>query len=93
MQEEYLSRILGRDLAALPEMLGAVPAGKVTALVFGVTSCSRSNSRYNPLPFETRAILVYEFARRLKADSGVDFHILGIPHAPPTGSFCGRVLK
>lgn len=92
-QEEYLNRILGRDLAALPEMLGAAPAGRVTALVFAVTSCNRSNSRYNPLPFETRAILVYEFARRLKADFGVDFHILGVPHAPPTGSFGARVLK
>ncbi len=92
-QEEYLNRILGRELAALPEMLGAAPVGKVTALVFAVTSCNRSNSRYNPLPFETRAILVYEFARRLKADFGVGFHILGIPHAPPTGSFGARVLK
>jgi len=92
-QEEYLSRILGRDLAALPEMLGDAPAGKVTALVFGVTSCNRSNSRYNPLPFETRAILVYEFARRLKADFGVDFHMLGIPHYPPSEKFAGLVLK
>ena len=92
-QEEYLSRILGRDLAALPEMLGDAPAGKVTALVFAVTSCNRSNSRYNPLPFETRAILVYEFARRLKADFGVDFHILGIPHYPPSEKFAGLVLK
>ncbi len=92
-QEEYLSRILGRDLAALPEMLGDAPAGKVTALVFAVTSCNRSNSRYNPLPFETRAILVYEFARRLKADFGVDFHVLGIPHYPPSEKFAGLVLK
>ena len=92
-QEEYLNRILGRDLAALPEMLGAAPGGKVRALVFAVTSCNRSNSRYNPLPFETRAILVYEFARRLKADFGVDFHILGIPHYPPSEKFAGLVLK
>ncbi len=92
-QEEYLNRILGRDLSALPEMLGTAPGGKVTGLVFAVTSCNRSNSRYNPLPFETRAILVYEFARRLKADLGVDFHILGIPHYPPSEKFAGRVLK
>lgn len=92
-QEEYLNRILGRDLAALPEMLGAAPTGKVAGLVFAVTSCNRSNSRYNPLPFEIRAILVYEFARRLKADFGVDFHILGIPHYPPSEKFAGLVLK
>lgn len=92
-QEEYLNRILGRDLAALPETLGAAPTGKVTGLVFAVTSCNRSNSRYNPLPFEIRAILVYEFARRLKADFGVDFHILGIPHYPPSEKFAALVLK
>lgn len=89
-QEEYLNRILGRDL---PELLGDAPAGKATGIVFAVTSCNRSNSRYNPLPFEIRAILVYEFARRLKADFGVGFHILGIPHYPPSEKFAGLVLK
>jgi len=92
-QEEYLNRILGRDILQLPEMLGSAPAGKVTDIVFAVTSCNRSNSRYNPLPFEIRAILVYEFARRLKADFGVPFHILGIPHCPPSDQFAGRILK
>jgi hypothetical protein len=92
-QEQYLSQILGRDLAGLPEMLGAAPTGVVTDIVFAVTSCNRSNSRYNPLPFEIRAILVYEFARRLKADFGVHFHILGIPHYPPTEKFAGLILK
>ena len=48
-------------------MLGDAPAGQVSDLAFAVTSCNRSNSRYNPLPFEIRAILVYEFARRLSA--------------------------
>ena len=92
-QEEYLNRILGRDLAALPETLGEAPAGKVTDIVFAVTSCNRSNSRYNPLPFEIRAILVYEFVRRLQADFGIHFHILGIPHYPPTERFAGLILK
>lgn len=92
-QEEYLNCILGRDLAALPEMLGEAPTGKVTDIVFAVTSCNRSNSRYNPLPFEIRAILVYEFVRRLQADFGIHFHILGIPHYPPTEKFAERILK
>ncbi len=92
-QDEYLDRILGLDLAALPEMLGSAPPGKVTTLVFAVTSANRSDSRYNPLPFEIRAILVYEFARRLKADFGVGFHIVGVPHAPPSDDFPNRVLK
>ncbi len=92
-QEEYLNRILGRDLAVLPELLGDAPTGRATGIVFAVTSCNRSNSRYNPLPFEIRAILVYEFARRLKADFGVDFHLLGVPHYPPSEKFAGLVLK
>ena len=92
-QEEYLNRILGHDLAALPEMLGRAPAGRATDVVFAVTSCNRSDSRYNPLPFEIRAILVYAFARRLKENFGVGFHILGIPHSPPSPLFAGRVLK
>ena len=92
-QEQYLTQILGRDLAALPEMLGTAPKGEVTDIVFAVTSCNRSNSRYNPLPFEIRAILVYEFAKRLKADFGIHFHILGIPHYPPTEKFAGLILK
>ena len=74
-------------------MLGDAPAGQVSDLVFAATSCNRGNSRYNPPPFEIRAILVYEFARRLKADFGVDFHILGIPHYPSSARFAGLVLK
>ena len=92
-QDEYLDRVLGLDLAALPELLGDAPSGKATTLVFAVTSANRSDSRYNPLPFEIRAILVYEFARRLKADFGVNFHIVGVPHAPPSDDFPNRVLK
>lgn len=92
-QEDYLNRILGCDLAALTETLGEAPAGKVTDIVFAVTSCNRNNSRYNPLPFEIRAILVYEFVRRLQADFGIHFHILGIPHYPPTEKFARLILK
>lgn len=92
-QEEYLEAILGRDLAGLPEMIGHAPAGPVTNIVFAVTSCNKSNSRYNPLPFEIRAILVYEFARRLQAAHGVHFHIAGVPHYPPSPRFASLVLK
>ncbi len=92
-QEEYLNVILGQDLAGLPEIVGQPPRGPVTGLVFAVTSANKSNSRYNPLPFEIRAILVYEFARRLQAAHGVSFHIVGVPHYPPTPRFASLVLK
>ncbi|HEX5323512.1 MAG TPA: hypothetical protein VFW40_06980 [Capsulimonadaceae bacterium] len=86
-QETYLAQIMGQDLARLPEILGDAPRGPVTEIVFAVTSCNKSNSRYNPLPFEIRAIIVYEFARRLKAEHGVDFRVIGIPNYRPTQRF------
>ena len=92
-QEDYLGSILGRDLETLPEMIGTPPPGRVTGIVFAVTSCNKSNSRYNPLPLEVRSILVYEFARRLQEQSGVRFHLIGIPHYPPTPKFAGIILK
>ena len=70
-QEEYLDSILGRALETLPEMIGTPPTGRATGIVFAVTSCNKSNSRYNPLPFEVRSILVYEFARQLQERFGV----------------------
>ena len=36
---------------------------------------------------------MYEFARRLKEDFGVHFHVVGIPHYPPSDQFAARVLK
>lgn len=92
-QEEYVSAIAGRALSELPELLGDAPAGAVMDLVFAVTSCNKSNSRYNPLPFEIRAVLVYEFARRFRREFGIRFHIVGIPHYPPNDRFAALVLK
>jgi ubiquinone/menaquinone biosynthesis C-methylase UbiE len=92
-QEEYLDRILGQEIAGLPDLLGAAPAGRVTDLVFAVTSSNKSNSRYNPLPFELRSIVIYEFARQWKRKYGVNFHIVGIPHYQPTDKFMALMLK
>ncbi len=92
-QEEYLTGILGQDLETLPTITGAPPSGRATNIVFAVTSCNKSNSRYNPLPFEFRAILVYEFARDLQQKFGVQFHIIGVPHYPPSPRFAGIILK
>ncbi|BDI28227.1 hypothetical protein CCAX7_002780 [Capsulimonas corticalis] len=92
-QEEYLDRILGQEIAGLPDLLGDAPAGRVTDLVFAVTSSNKSNSRYNPLPFELRSIVIYEFARQWKRKYGVNFHIVGIPHYQPTDKFSALMLK
>lgn len=92
-QEDYLVSILGCNLETLPEMLGTAPVGKATNIVFAVTSCNKSNSRYNPLPFEVRSILVYEFSRQLQERFGVRFHVVGVPHYPPTDRFASLVLK
>ena len=92
-QEEYLTGILGKDLETLPTITGTPPPGRATGIVFAVTSCNKSNSRYNPLPFEFRAILAYEFARDLQQTFGVRFHIVGVPHYPPTHKFAEIILK
>ena len=92
-QEEYLSSILGKNLELLPEMIGTPPAGRATHIVFAVTSCNKSNSRYNPLPLEVRSILVYEFARKLQEQFSIRFHLIGIPHYPPTPKFASIILK
>ena len=92
-QETYIDSILGRDVNILPELLGEAPSGPITDIVFGITSSNKSNSRYNPLPLEVRSILVYEFCRRLRERHDFAFHIVGIPHYPPTQRFLEIVLK
>lgn len=92
-QERYLNSIVGQDLAGLPTVTGSPPRGPITGLVFAVTSCNKSNSRYNPLPFEMRSILVYEFARQFQADYGIPFHLIGIPHYQPSPQFPALILK
>jgi SAM-dependent methyltransferase len=92
-QERYIDSILGMDASALPEMMGDAPSGPITDIVFGITSSNKSNSRYNPLPLEVRSILVYEFCRRLRERHEFAFHIVGVPHYPPTVHFLEIVLK
>jgi len=92
-QERYIGSILGIDVGALPEMMGDAPRGPITDIVFGITSSNKSNSRYNPLPLEVRSILVYEFCRRLRERHEFAFHIVGVPHYPPTPHFLEIVLK
>lgn len=62
-------------------------------LVFAVTSCNESRSRYNPIPFHVRVIGVDRFARELRDDLGARCSIYGIPHHDPTPDFVELLLK
>ena len=92
-QEKYLNDLLSTSPDQWPGVLGDLPDGPVEEIVFAVTSANKSNSRYNPLPLETRAILIYEFAREFKRKFDVDFRIVGIPHYRPTDRFAELLLK
>jgi SAM-dependent methyltransferase len=65
----------------------------VDHLVFAVTSCNQSHSRYNPIPFHVRAIGVDRFAREIAPVLGVRYSIWGIPHHRPSDRFCELLLK
>jgi hypothetical protein len=95
-QEQYLARVLSQPRAAWTDLVGDTPIdaeARIDEIVFAVTSSNKSNSRYNPLPFETRAIMIYEFARRWKREFGVRFRIVGVPHYRPTDRFAELLLK
>jgi len=92
-QERYLTRLLSTSPTEWTDLIGDSPTGAVDEIIFAVTSSNKSNSRYNPLPFETRAILIYEFARELKRKFGVGFRIVGVPHYRPTERFADLLLK
>lgn len=65
----------------------------VDHLVFAITSCNQSHSRYNPVPFHVRAIGVDRFAREVASVLGVRYSIVGIPHHRPTERFTDLLLK
>ena len=95
-QERYLTTVLSAPPGSRPDLVPGVatpPPRPIDEIVFAVTSSNKSNSRYNPLPLETRAIIVYEFARQWKRQFGIDFRIVGIPHYRPTDRFCELLLK
>lgn len=58
-------------------------------IVFAVTSANRAHSRYNPVPFFVRAI----GADRLARGAGLEHHIVGIPHYPPTDRFARNTIQ
>ena len=77
-QEEYLFRHV-----KLP----------IDHLVFAITSCNQSHSRYNPIAFHIRAIGVDRFARGVAQVLGVRYSIVGIPHHRPDDDFCELIVK
>jgi methyltransferase family protein len=65
----------------------------VEQIVFALTSCNQSHSRYNPIPFHVRAIGVDRFAREICPVLGVRYSIFGIPHHRPTPRFAELAVK
>lgn len=62
-------------------------------VVFAISSCNQSHSRYNPIPFHVRAIGVDRFAREVLAPLAVRYSIYGIPHHGPTPRYVELLLK
>src|SRR5512143_85552 len=77
-QEEYLLRVLGMPLSQVAFASGRAPAGegKLTEVVFAITSANRQFSRFNAVPFHVRAIGTDRFARRLAESLAVRCRIL-----------------
>lgn len=82
-QEQALARLAGR--------LKAESGG--VEVVFAVTSANHANSRFNPVPFHYRSIGIDLFARTVLEPLGVTWHIIPIPHMPPTGRFAERIIS
>lgn len=95
-QEQYLFSILRRPIAELAIWDGKGsqrPTEPLDTVVFAITSCNQSHSRYNPIPLEVRAIGVDRFARRLADALQVRYRIVPVPHYAPSPRFCQFVLK
>jgi SAM-dependent methyltransferase len=92
-QAEYLARILSCDASDMPGLIPGteVPKSKIEQFIFAITSSNQANSRYNPIPFHTRAVSVDRFAREL--DAGALHRIFGIPHYGHIESFAGFTVK
>ena len=84
---------LRRPTADLPLLGGPGPVAPLDEVVFAITSCNQSHSRYNPIPYPVRAIGVDRFARRLKDALEIEYRLVGVPHFDATERFCEHVLK
>jgi hypothetical protein len=94
-QADYLRGILRNEPGEIPGLQAgaSVPRGKLDRVVFAITSSNQDNSRYNPIPFHSRAIGVDRFARELQRSVPFTYRIVGIPHYGHTANFAAFTLK
>lgn len=92
-QQNYLATTLSSHPSSLPGLLPGrkLPADTIDQIVFAITSSNQANSRYNPIPFYTRAVSVDRFAHSLNA--GIQHRIFGIPHYGHIDSFAEFTVK
>jgi SAM-dependent methyltransferase len=60
-------------------------------VVFAVTSANHANSRYNPVPFQYRAIGIDRLATRVCTPLHTQWSIVPVPHTLPSDSFAKNV--
>lgn len=95
-QEDYLRQLLELAVEESITHRGATAsvAGRITEVIFAITSSNQEHSRYNPVPFHVRAIGVDRFAARLRsAQVPFRYRIVGIPHYRETTDFAEFTLK
>lgn len=94
-QEEYLWEVLPLPIKKL-ELWGETQVDgdeTIHEIIFAITSANQANSRYNPVSFWARTILLDRFARQYKENLGIRYRIIGIPHFPPTERFTDFLIK
>lgn len=90
-QHEYLYRIIQEGLKAEPDVNGQ-PLGleeKVDSVIFPVTSANHSNTRRNPLPFDQRAMELWDFS----SDLGVPAYIYPVNDLLHSQDFADYTIK
>jgi SAM-dependent methyltransferase len=94
-QEQYLKRVLTELPSSVPGFLAgqATLTAPPAEMIFAITSSNQDNSRFNPIPFHTRAVGVDRFARQLQQQVPFRFRVLGIPHYGHTPNFASFTLK
>ena len=97
-QETYIAELLKRSVEQLHFLTGPPRAngnkGNETLdhIVYAITSANQDHSRYNPLPFADRQLLVYAFANQLQSTFGTGFSIFGMPDFGNNPRFASMTL-